>query len=310
MITKKNEVNPAVINPRETQERNIRAAYSVEPYETTRKWNNEGQGLNEDYYTGTVKARSFLVTAFTRNEIYHDVQSFERTLREAHELSNHNNYYNILNGIEMNFNGLFRVGEATNYRLGDTLKIVKFLNKIGRARDYTSRFINKPVFRSWFFVTEKSKVTGEVKNWTTPIYDLREKQETLPVESYNDKTGEYTYTYPHSDNFEHYLEAATARGRSIMNYYKRYNNETDIEKKNQIARDALATAIMQYQILICCRPFIHINNSLFMNLLNSQAKLFGYGGIPHENLDILAQRIDTETLVNIVLPKFVNNYAK
>ena len=47
-----------------------------------------------------------------------------------------------------------------------------------------------------------------------------------------------------------------------------------------------------------------------MNLLNSQAKLFGYGGIPHENLDILAQRIDTGTLVNIVLPKFVNNYAK
>ncbi len=62
-----------------------------------------------------------------------------------------------------------------------------------------------------------------------------------------------------------------------------------------------------YQYAANARPFEQINNSLFMNEVNTLLKKAGMKSIPHGMLDHAAQRLQPETFKRYFVDFYYNN---
>lgn len=251
----------------------------VEDYELVR--DARQRSIDDEYRYNQTNARELLVDKIASGEMYRDPRSFIDCIKAVHAAASANNIYlRIGDNPDPEYPvipGMFRDWDKTpfNHRVGSAGIVFKLalkhnwgyarydaLNSQGRlmASEGKTRFIKLP-----------------------GISEAASAKECIGTMNPDDHG--YTYYYPKGETIPEYMAQAQLRGLAIEGILK---NEGRTEEDVQTALFLIGA---QYQYLAIARPFNNINNSISMNLVNAQIKMLGFGGVPHADLDFIAQRI-------------------
>ncbi len=246
-------------------------ATEVKPHEITRQPDNDGNPLNHDYIKNNKEVREYLVRLFLSGKLY-DAQS-EQPLIDAlcatHIIACKRNVYTQVGQGAMSVNpGETRSEYLVNSRLRQSEEIAELAKRYHDP--YADRFSNN------------TRVPSRVRLEGIP-------EDYLPVDFFN-SNGKYQFAYPPPESIPIYFKKINELGHKIQQKMKSSDYTTVLE-----------LIALQYQYCAIIRPFYQVNNSLFMNLSNMQIKLLGLNGISHYDLDLAAQRMQSNTFVRYFL---------
>lgn len=240
---------------------NTKYALNVRKFELTRSVDNDGRELDKIYIENQTMVRELFIQKLLSGEIYNmgDSSNFVKILKRAHELANREKVYSIVGKGSLEVNpGYFRTGQnPINHRKSEAYEISKIAKRYNDP--YAERFLTK----------ESSSVV------------LKEIPEQFLPSDYG-KFNNYIFYYPDSRAIPTYMNKINEIGLKIMELAN-----TDHPNPEELV-ELIAN---QYQHGAIIRPFSQVNNSLFMNLANAQLKLLGFPAIPHDELDLAAQRM-------------------
>lgn len=245
-------------------------ATKIDVSELIRYPHSQDEELDKDYINNQSKVRELFVDSILDGTLYSgdDPNVFIEKLKEAHRLANENGVYTRISKKNLNENqiGVFRPSRSTtiNRRKDEAIKVSQI------AQRYSD-----PYFDRGSYYKEKIVVLENI--------DFK----NLPWDFLN-KKNVYAYWYPPAEAIPQYMKQMNILGKKIVEA---------IDDDNVDNREILKLIAKQYQYGAIIRPFVQVNNSLFMNLVNAQLKLLGYNGIPHGDLDFAAQRLQTANFV-------------
>lgn len=267
-----------VVRPKETLsfEVDTEGARNVEDNEIVREAGNKGNEIDEQYRHNQQVVRSYLLDQFTSGNLYKG-SNFTDSIRQAHRLAAAGDVYRRVgrqdkdNRYDAESPGRLRTWEATSSR------VVQARRATAIAARYHDDY-------AYFFVTQPEGGNASVKH-TVNLEGI--DLDNLPVEvlTYGEDKNKYEYDYAPPEAIPQYLQRITLLGKEFSD---------EISKTQPNIDRALDLIARQYQYASIARPFDQINNSLFMNLANMQVKLLGLRGVTHQEMDIVAQRLQPD----------------
>ena len=240
--------------------------------ELVRVAGNNGKPINADYIRTSREARQYLFDAIDSGKYSESLESYIETMNNMHIVSARgkngtSDWYSQVGDGSNNVNpGVIRgEGSFRNSRREEAGLIEDIAKKYGDP----------------YRVTQSSKVK------LTGIPD-----EYLP---FDEAIGDLYYHY--------YPD-----GKSLNFYYKEMHR-TSKEALNLIAntapeREILSKIAEHYQYAANARPYGQINNSLFMNEINTMLTKAGLKTMPHGILDHAAQRLQPDTFKKYFIDQY------
>lgn len=249
--------------------------------ELVRKAGNNGKPVNPQYIQASREARAYLNNAISTGEYTKDIDSYINTMNEMHKISANGksgelNWYNQVGqgNIKINPGMIRKSGYLSNGRLNEAREIESI------AKQY-----NDPYRID--LTTQNAKIQ-KVKLQGIP-------EEYQPYCKCGN--GEYIHFYPNGISIETY-------------YYKEMHRTAkealELINKGENKDKILAKIAEHYQYAANARPYGQINNSLFMNEVNTLLTKAKMEVIPHGMLDHAAQRLQPETFKKY----FIDEYYK
>lgn len=259
-----------------TGESLVSYARTVGPSEVTRMPDNDGKTLDSGYLENQQAVRGFFVDMLESRELYSgSVSDFSDKLMKAHVIASEGNVYDRageggMKGEHKENIGSFR--KWVMYKGGRE----RLIAGVKAAGIYGDSYANRP-----------TEATGSRYEHRFRLKGIKPEDESYETEN---SQGACEYYYPRPESMEAYIEQALSVGRKIDEMLGK-----DISGNPNDARAVVELIAAQYQYLAIARPFVQINNSIFMNLANTQLKLAGLEGISHGCLDLVAQRFSQES---------------
>ncbi|MCA9383864.1 hypothetical protein KC909_05880 [Candidatus Dojkabacteria bacterium] len=257
------------------KEQNFNRALDISLRELVRfPHKDDSYSLNNVYIENSRGVREYIVKALRDDSLYGEsVERFIQNIKNIHVVASANNVYGIVGegqvGLGEEYRGVFHeYSQLMNHRYNEARRACDVAMDYGDA--YKTRFDeSKSGFRYFY-------LPGIPRDGLSKDY------------SEGGALGSYTYYYPSTEFIVDYFKQAQMIGNEIQEFINSSNQTEDI-------LDAVDLIARQYQYLAIARPFMQINNSIFMNLVNAQIKFLGLEGVPHDNLDTIAQRLGPDS---------------
>ena len=232
--------------------------------ELVRTAGNNGNPVNKDYVRTSRETRAHFNDAIESGDYTKDLDSYIETMNRAHEIAyagkdGRHEWYSKAGGGSLNVHpGKIREsGPLRNSRLKEAKEIEAIARKYGDPY----RVENE---------TQKVKLKGI-------------PEEYQPMDVYFN--GEYVHYYPDAAALEKY-------------YYKEMHRTAQealaLIERGASEREILYKLAEHYQYAANARPYGQINNSLFMNEINTLLTRAGMKTMPHGMLDHAAQRLQPD----------------
>ena len=241
--------------------------------ELVRYTGNNGKSINADYIRTSREARQYLLDAIESGKYTESLESYIETMNKMHIVSakgknGTSDWYSQVGEGSINVNpGVIR-GEGTplNSRTTEAGWIESIAKKYGDP----------------YRADQSSKV----------------KLEGIP-DDYLPQDVAYGVIYQH----------IYPNGKSLKNYYYKEMHRTskealDLIKNGASKNEILAKLAEHYQYAANARPYGQINNSLFMNEINTMLTKAGMKTIPHGILDHAAQRLQPDTFKRYFIDQY------
>ena len=237
---------------------------------------NGGKPVNQDYIQASKDARKYMIDAVESGRYTASTDSYIETMNEMHKVSasgksgNLDWYKDAGNGkMSVNPGQIRNGGRPRNSRIEQATKVEEV------AKRYNDPF--------------------RVKNEYATVDLAAIPRNNLPVNQYTE--GRFFHYYP--------------RGGDALRPYYQQMQRTAKEAVSLINQQAPEREIIEkiaehYQYAANARPYGQINNSLFMNEVNTLLQKAGLRPMPHGELDIAAMHLQPNTFKKY----FVDTYYK
>ncbi len=273
------------------------SARSMLPDELWTEPNNGGREQNPAYIGAYRRVRELLVDLFATGTLYASTEQFTESLQRLHKIIASSGVYQSPTGrhhLEPKYYGRLddRYGRFSNVRLAQARLIVPIAARFGDPYGADNRLQSGAPNSENSYVLRLPGIALDNLPYDVVRYDTSGLvREIRDGERDFYPCGGYEYFYPDVKGVDEYLEQMYQLGTRIERAIK--NGYAD-------DREPLSLIAKQYQYGVCARPFVQINNSLFMQLVNMQLKLLGYAGITHGQMDIAAQRMQPSAFCRYV----------
>ena len=245
---------------------------SLDANELVRVKGNNGKEINSNYVQTSVEAREYLYDAIESGQYTDSFESYVQTMNNMHKVSatgrNGNNewYSQAGNGSNSVNPGQIRGrGYMVNHRTNTAIEAEEIAKQYGD---------------SYRVETTKSQV------------NLKGIPDKYKPTDYN--YGEHSHQYPDGEGLGYYYKEMHRTAKETLDLINKGASEQKILKK--IAE--------HYQYAANARPYGQINNSLFMNEINTLLQKAGLKTIPHGNLDQISMHLQPETFQKYFIDQY------
>ena len=245
---------------------------SLDTNELVRVKGNNGKEINSNYVQTSVEAREYLQDAIEFGQYTDSFESYVQTMNNMHKVSatgrNGNNewYSQAGNGSNSVNPGQIRGrGYMVNHRTNTAIEAEEIAKQYGD---------------SYRVETTKSQV------------NLKGIPDKYKPTDYN--YGEHSHQYPDGEGLGYYYKEMHRTAKETLDLINKGASEQKILKK--IAE--------HYQYAANARPYGQINNSLFMNEINTLLQKAGLKTIPHGNLDQISMHLQPETFQKYFIDQY------
>lgn len=245
---------------------------SLDANELVRVKGNNGKEINSNYVQTSVEAREYLQDAIVSGQYTDSFESYVQTMNNMHKVSatgrNGNNewYSQAGNGSNSVNPGQIRGrGYMVNHRTNTAIEAEEIAKQYGD---------------SYRVETTKSQV------------NLKGIPDKYKPTDYN--YGEHAHQYPDGEGLGYYYKEMHRTAKETLDLINNGASEQKILKK--IAE--------HYQYAANARPYGQINNSLFMNEINTLLQKAGLKTIPHGNLDQISMHLQPETFQKYFIDQY------
>ena len=245
---------------------------SLDANELVRVKGNNGKEINSNYVQTSIEAREYLQDAIESGQYTDSFESYVQTMNNMHKVSatgrNGNNewYSQAGNGSNSVNPGQIRgSGSMVNHRTNTAIEAEEIAKQYGD---------------SYRVETTKSQV------------NLKGIPDKYKPTDYN--YGEHAHQYPDGDGLGYYYKEMHRTAKETLDLINNGASEQKILKK--IAE--------HYQYAANARPYGQINNSLFMNEINTLLQKAGLKTIPHGNLDQISMHLQPETFQKYFIDQY------
>ena len=245
---------------------------SLDANELVRVKGNNGKEINSNYVQTSVEAREYLQDAIEFGQYTDSFESYVQTMNNMHKVSatgrNGNNewYSQAGNGSNSVNPGQIRGrGYMVNHRTNTAIEAEEIAKQYGD---------------SYRVETTKSQV------------NLKGIPDKYKPTDYN--YGEHSHQYPDGEGLGYYYKEMHRTAKETLDLINKGASEQKILKK--IAE--------HYQYAANARPYGQINNSLFMNEINTLLQKAGLKTIPHGNLDQISMHLQPETFQKYFIDQY------
>ena len=245
---------------------------SLDANELVRVKGNNGKEINSNYVQTSVEAREYLQDAIESGQYTDSFESYVQTMNNMHKVSatgrNGNNewYSQAGNGSNSVNPGQIRGrGYMVNHRTNTAIEAEEIAKQYGD---------------SYRVETTKSQV------------NLKGIPDKYKPTDYN--YGEHSHQYPDGEGLGYYYKEMHRTAKETLDLINKGASEQKILKK--IAE--------HYQYAANARPYGQINNSLFMNEINTLLQKAGLKTIPHGNLDQISMHLQPETFQKYFIDQY------
>lgn len=245
---------------------------SLDANELVRVKGNNGKEINSNYVQTSIEAREYLQDAIESGQYTDSFESYVQTMNNMHKVSatgrNGNNewYSQAGNGSNSVNPGQIRgSGSMVNHRTNTAIEAEEIAKQYGD---------------SYRVETTKSQV------------NLKGIPDKYKPTDYN--YGEHAHQYPDGDGLGYYYKEMHRTAKETLDLINKGASEQKILKK--IAE--------HYQYAANARPYGQINNSLFMNEINTLLQKAGLKTIPHGNLDQISMHLQPETFQKYFIDQY------
>ena len=245
---------------------------SLDANELVRVKGNNGKEINSNYVQTSVEAREYLQDAIVSGQYTDSFESYVQTMNNMHKVSatgrNGNNewYSQAGNGSNSVNPGQIRGrGYMVNHRTNTAIEAEEIAKQYGD---------------SYRVETTKSQV------------NLKGIPDKYKPTDYN--YGEHAHQYPDGEGLGYYYKEMHRTAKETLDLINKGASEQKILKK--IAE--------HYQYAANARPYGQINNSLFMNEINTLLQKAGLKTIPHGNLDQISMHLQPETFQKYFIDQY------
>lgn len=245
---------------------------SLDANELVRVKGNNGKEINSNYVQTSVEAREYLQDAIESGQYTDSFESYVQTMNNMHKVSatgrNGNNewYSQAGNGSNSVNPGQIRGrGYMVNHRTNTAIEAEEIAKQYGD---------------SYRVETTKSQV------------NLKGIPDKYKPTDYN--YGEHAHQYPDGEGLGYYYKEMHRTAKETLDLINNGASEQKILKK--IAE--------HYQYAANARPYGQINNSLFMNEINTLLQKAGLKTIPHGNLDQISMHLQPETFQRYFIDQY------
>lgn len=281
------------LNNTQTKSR-LKPARDIEnPAELVRVPDNIGERLPKAYVENSKDVRHHFNKAIDDGSYLNSYESYVDTMNNAHKLA-----YSGKNGNSFYYkkNGQTYVMDAGNWRQVD----------IDHRRDtsgyYFGRESVESIAKRYNDPLANVLKTGDVaKTSRVNLKGIPEKYQ--PVDKWDCidfegfKYSEYIgHSYPPVESLQMYHKEMYRTAKETLNRIKNGESENRI----------LESLAEHFQYAANARAYNQINNSLYMNEINTLLQRAGMRVMPHGNLDVVAQRLQPETFKQY----FIDTYNK
>ncbi len=242
---------------------------SINPNELVRYEGNEGKPINPNYISAAKDTRTYLNEAITSGYYTSNYINYFNTICKSHVIAyqgfdgNKKWYEDVGKGkIDIHPGEVRRPGILRNRRLNEA----SMCEDIARQYNDPYRVLSDSVVR----------LEG------IPIQFL---PRNIGTYDYEDNCIDYCHYYPDGWAMDDYFEQLYRTAKEAV--YLIDNNATQKEILYKLAE--------HYQYAANARPFGQINNSLFMNEVNTLLQKAGMRTMPHGDLDNVAQRLQPDS---------------
>lgn len=264
------------LNSKRAQMKPVDVLPEINENELVRIAGNNGKAVDAGYIRASREARGFLNNAIATGEYTQSLDSYIQTMNNMHVVSatgrnGQLNWYSDVGQGGMQINpGKIRQGGCSNGRYREATEIEAIARRYGDPYrvDNQSQRVN--------------------------LDGIPTEHQPLDI---NTEDSGYRHFYPD--------------GSSLEKYYYKEMHRTAAEALELINSGASQTQILHkiaehYQYAANARPYGQINNSLFMNEINTLLSKAGMKGMPHGMLDHAAMRLQPETFKKY----FADEYRK
>lgn len=274
----------------------LKPAREVEnPAELVRKAHHNGERLPKAYAENSSDVRNHLNSAIDNGAYLNSYDSYVETMNHAHKLA-----YSGKSG-----KNLYYIKDGKPYVM-----------EAGKWR--TDGIVHRRDTSNCYFGGESVEQIAE--RYNDPLHEIlklgnvnktsRVKLKGIP-EKYQPKD---TWEFDEFDGFimdsAHYTGHSYAPAEALEVYHKemyRTAKEAISRIKNGESEDRILEILAEhFQYAANARPYNQINNSLYMNEINTLLQRAGMKVMSHSNLDIVAQRLKPETFKKY----FIDTYHK
>ncbi len=282
------------LNNAQIKKGNLNPARDIEtPSELVRKPNDIGEILPKAYIENSKDVRMHLNKAIDDGKYLDSYESYVETLNKAHQFAysgkNGQNLYYMKNGQQY----MMDAGKWRQSNIEHRRDVSKYYFGNERVEDIAKKY-NDPLndILNMGDVTKTSRV--KLKG-IPEKYQPVDKWDCYDFEGF--KYGEYLgHSYPPVEALPMYHNEMYRTAKEAVNRIKNGASEQRI----------LEILAEHFQYASNARPYPQINNSLYMNEINTLLQRAGMKVMPHGNLDVVAQRLQPETFKKY----FIDTYYK
>ena len=236
---------------------------------------NGGKAVNQDYVQASKDARKYMIDAVESGKYTQSTNSYMETMNEMHKVSAKGKEGNLdwykdagQGSMSVNPGKIRGPGRLRNMRFEEAQRVEKIAKQYGDP----------------FRATENSSV-----------YLDGIPADNLPQNWYIGEKFYHLYPNGGDDLYHYYAQMRRTAGEAV-DLINRQASETEI----------VAKLAEHYQYAANARPYGQINNSLFMNEVNTLLQKAGLRPMPHGELDIAAMHLQPATFKQY----FVDTYYK
>ncbi len=252
---------------------------SLDANELVRVKGNNGKEINANYVKTSVEAREYLQDAIASGQYTDSFESYVQTMNNMHRVSamgksGKNEWYSQAGsgGNSVNPGEIRGSGYMVNHRTNTAIEAEEIAKQYGDSYRVTKG-------------ESRVKLDGIPKE-----YQPKDTYDKHAVEDW----AKHSHYYPD--------------GASMGYYYKemhRTSKETlDLINKGASEQEILAKVAEHYQYAANARPYGQINNSLFMNEINTLLQKAGLKTMPHGNLDQISMHLQPETFQKYFIDQY------
>lgn len=241
-------------------------------FEFVRNVGNDGKSIDSNYLKTSKEVRFFLNHEIDTGRYFKDYESYKNTIINAHKIA-----YCGFSGKEFWYKKRNSLLQMDPYHIRNDS-----FNMINNYKENAHIVEN---------IAKNYGDSYRVDNKNSRIKLQEISSSALPVNV------EASHIYPAGIYMDEYLRQM----------YRTAAEAVELIKYNAPQKMILGKIAEHYQYAANARPFEQINNSLFMNEVNTLLKKAGMKSIPHGILDHAAQRLQSETFKNYFIDFYYNN---